>query len=83
VVDVTAQVEGQGLLQAADAAERVVVTSLGQLLERRVDALHVGGVVLVVVQFHDLAGNVWLESAVVVGEIWKNVFRHGCLSVRE
>lgn len=56
--------------------DRAVLTGLGHLLEGGVGGLHVGRVVLVVVQFHDLAGDVRLESCVVVGEFRQRVFRH-------
>ena len=42
----------------------------GQLLERLVGAGHVGGVVLVVVELHDLSRHVGLERGVVVGQWW-------------
>ena len=42
-----------------------------------VGAVDVGGVVLVVVELDDLAGDVGLERAVVVGQVGKGVLRHG------
>ena len=76
VVDVASEVEGEILLQLVDAAERAAVASLGELVERRVDALDVGRMVLRVVQLHDLARDVRRQCAVVVRKIRKVVRRH-------
>src|SRR5699024_9656189 len=70
---VLAQQRGLG----GDAA---VLAGLGELLDGVVRALDVGRVVLGVVQLHDLAGDVRLESAVVVVEIGKNVLGHSGVS---
>ena len=48
----------------------------GELFERGVGAGHVRGVVLVMVQHHDPARDVRLESRVVVGQIRKRVVSH-------
>ena len=62
VVDVAAEVERQVLLvQAVDRAKVALVAGLGQLGEGVVGPGDVGGVVLAVVQLHDLAGDVRLE----------------------
>ena len=57
--------------------EVVLVAGRGQLLQRLVGAGDVGGVVLVVVELHDLAGDVGLERGVVVGQVGKGVVSHG------
>ena len=72
-------VEGERLLEPDDGAEVVLVARAGQLLERLVGAGDVGGVVLVVVELHDLARHVGLQRGVVVGQIGKAVLGHGGL----
>ena len=54
-----AQVEGIVLLELVDGAEVALVAGLGQLLQGSVGTLDVGGMVLVVVQLHDLGSDVW------------------------
>ena len=61
VQDVTRDVEGERLLEPYDGAEVVLVACSRQLLERLVCAGHVGGVVLVVVELHDLGRHVGLQ----------------------
>ena len=76
VVDVTTEIERQVLLEQVD---RRVVTRLArffELLDRGVQAGNVVGMVLVMMQFHDLPGDVGIESPVVVGQFWKCVFGH-------
>ncbi len=76
VQDVTRQVEGQVLLELVDRAELFALAGGGELLERGVGALHVRGVVLVVVQFEDLGGIVRLERRVVIGQVGQRVLGH-------
>ena len=76
VQDVAREVEGERLLQSPDPREVLLVARLVELLERRVGALDVSPVMLVVVQFHDLSRDVRLERAVVVLQVRKRVFRH-------
>ncbi len=71
-----AKVEREGLLQARDGAEVVLVAGVGHLLERRVGAGDVGGVVLGVVQLHDFAGDRRREGSVVVVEVRQRVVSH-------
>ena len=73
VQHVAGQVEREVLLELVDRVEVVAVAGGGQLVERGVGTLHVGGVVLVVVQLHDLAADVRLERAVVVLEVREDV----------
>lgn len=75
VVDVAGQVEGEVLLQQVDLAQVALLPGLRQLLQSVVGALDVGGVVLVVVQLHDLARDPRLQSGVVVGQFRKRVRR--------
>lgn len=42
-------------------------------LLRNVQVVHVGGVVFVVVQLHDLCTDVGLQRAIVVGQVRKSV----------
>ena len=72
----TAQVEGQVLLPQVDRGEVAGLARGGQLLEGGVRAGHVVGVVLVVVQLHDAAGDVGLESGVIVGKFGQGVDGH-------
>ena len=73
-------VEGEGLLQAHDRAEVVFVPGGLQLFQGLVGTGHVRGVVLVVVELHDLRRHIGLERGVVVGQIGKGVLSHdgGC-----
>ena len=77
VQHVARDVEGERLLEPDDGAEVVLVAGGGQLLERLVGARHVGGVVLVVVQLHDLGRHVRLQRGVVVGQVGEAVLGHG------
>ncbi len=62
-----AEVEGEVLAeQRRLRGDRAVFARSSQLLDCAVGARHVRGVVLAVVQFHDLAGDVRFESGVVV-----------------
>src|SRR6266542_1778354 len=74
--DVAREVEGERLLQSPDPCEVILVARLTNLLERRVGALDVSPVMLVVVQFHDFSRDMRLERAVVVLQVRKRVFRH-------
>jgi hypothetical protein len=76
VVDVAAEVEGEVLLQSADGAEVAGFAGFGELFQGGVDAGDVGGVVFVVVEFHDLARDVGLQRCVVVGQIGKLIDSH-------
>ena len=76
MVDVSTEVEGQVLLELVDGSEVALLAGLGQLLQGGVGTLHVGVVVLVVVELHDLARDVGLQCAVVVVEIGKGVNSH-------
>ena len=83
VEHVTRDVEGQGLLQADDRTEVVLVPGGFQLFQRLVGAGHVRRVVLVVMELHDLRRHMGLERGVVVGQIGKGVLSHdgGCSCV--
>lgn len=76
VADVPGEVEREVLLIEVHRRERVVGPRVGELFERGVGARHVALVVLGVVQLHDLAGDVRLERAVVVGQVRKRVVAH-------
>jgi len=69
-------VEREVLLELVHRGEVVLVTRFGELLESRVRAHHVRGVVLAVVQLHDLAADVRGQCAVVVVEIGQGVDSH-------
>ena len=71
-----AQVEGQVLLPQVDGGQVAGLAGGGQGLQGGVGAGDVGGVVLVVVELHDLAGDVGLQGGVVVGELGKGVHGH-------
>ena len=79
VVDVAAEVEGEGLLEADDGAVVAGVAGGGEFVEGLVEGADVGLVVLGVVQLHDLAGDVRGEGAVVVGQVGQAVRGHGGL----
>ena len=66
VVDVAAAVEVEERGDGRRLGEVALALGLGDGLERAVEAVHVGLVVLGVVQLHDLARDVRLEGAVVV-----------------
>lgn len=66
VVDVAAAVEVEERGDAGGLGEVALALGLGDGLEGAVEAVDIGLVVLGVVQLHDLARDVRLESAVVV-----------------
>ena len=63
------QIEGQRALQSRNPVELLLGPRLVQAFERRVGAVHVACVMLVMVQLHDLAGDVRLEGTVIVGQV--------------
>jgi hypothetical protein len=71
------EIERQVLLQQVHRAQLVGLPRLGELLERGIGAGDVGQMVLVVVQFHDLAGDMRFQRTVVVRQIGKDVVGHG------
>ncbi len=74
--NVTGNVEREGFLEGYDRRKVVLAARLVQFVERRVRAVDIGLVMLVVVQLHDASRNVRLERAVIVGKIGKCEFRH-------
>ena len=76
VVDVTTEVEREVLLQQVDRVVGLTCASLVELLQGRVQAVDVVLVVLGVVQLHDLARDVRVQSAIVVGKFRKGVIGH-------
>ncbi len=70
-------VEREGLLQTDDGAEVTLVAGFGELVQRGVGAGDVGGMVLVVVKFEDLAADRRFKGCVVVGQVGQGVGRHG------
>ena len=66
-------VEREVLLQLVDGGEVALLARLGELLEGRVGAGDVGGVVLVVMQLEQPGRVVRLERRVVVGQVGKRV----------
>ena len=77
VQDMTRQVEGHVLLELVDGPEITGFASLAEFLEGGVRTRHVTGVVLAVMQFEDLGGEVRLERVVRVVQVGKGVRRHG------
>jgi len=73
---VAAEVEGEVLLEHVDGVECALLAGLGEARQCRVSAGDVRGVVLAVVQFHDLAGDVGLECSVVVRQVRECVVGH-------
>ena len=77
VVGVATQVESQVLGQCTDAVwVGFAVALFFQGVQSRVSTLYVSVVVLGVVQLHDFAGDVWLQSVVVIFEFWEFVNSH-------
>ncbi len=66
VVEMASAMEVQQRRNRCGLGEISLALSLGNSLECGVEACHVCLVVLFVVQLHDLAGDVWLEGAIVV-----------------
>jgi hypothetical protein len=66
VVQVTAAVEVEKRRNSGGLCEITLGLGFANRLESTVEAIDIGLVVLGVVQFHDLARNVWLESTVVI-----------------
>src|SRR5208283_2913268 len=77
VVDVTDEVERQVLLVQQDRGVVPFGAGLLQFFQGVIGALDVGGVVLVVVKFVDLAGDVWFQRSVVPVQIGQGVYSHG------
>ncbi len=73
VQDVAGHVERQVLLELGEGGEVVGLPGLGEGRQRGVGPLHVGGVVLAVVQLHDLAADVGFQGGVVVVELGRRV----------
>jgi diguanylate cyclase (GGDEF)-like protein/PAS domain S-box-containing protein len=73
VQDVAGDVERERLLEAGEGGEVLLLASRLELLQRLVRALHVGGMVLVVVELHDLSGNVGFQSSEVVVQVGEGV----------
>jgi hypothetical protein len=70
------QVKGKILLKLVDSGKVVFLPGLGEFVEGRVGARHVGCVVLVVVQLEQTSRVVRLEGRVVVGKLGKAVVLH-------
>ena len=79
MVDVPTEVEREVLGQQVHRLELARRPCLGGLFQGGVGALDVGGVVLGVVQLHDLTGDVRLQRAVVVRQVRQGVFSHAGL----
>ena len=73
---VARHVECERVLERGDAWRSRLFRALGQLLEGLVRAVYIRLVVLVVVQLHDLGGDMRLERTVVVWKIRKRVLGH-------
>src|SRR5581483_9684260 len=69
-------VERQRPFQSRDAREIALAARLLQSRERLIRASDIGAVMFVVVQLHDLAGDVRLERTVVVRQVGQYVFIH-------
>src|SRR5699024_6473987 len=77
VVRVTTEVERQILRELVHRREVTGLPRRRELLQRRVRTLHIGRMMLGVMQLHDLPGDRRSERPVVVVEIRKRVLRHG------
>src|SRR5581483_9254372 len=76
VQDVTGQVERERMFDGRDCREVSLAARLFELLELLVGAVDIRFVMFVVVQLHDLARDVGLEGAVVVGKVGEYILRH-------
>ncbi len=76
VQHVAADMKGEAARQLVDVAEVALGAGRFQSGERVVGALHIGGVVLGVVQVHDLSAVVGLEGAGGVRQVGKRVSGH-------
>src|SRR5450432_267568 len=74
--DVSGEVEGERLLQSAEAREVGLVAGLVEHLQGLVRLLHVGAVMLVVMELHDLGGDMGLQGGIVVVEVGQDVAGH-------
>ena len=79
VVGVATQVEGQVLFPQVDCGKVTGFAGCFQLLQCSVCAGHVVGMVLVVVQLHDLCRDIGLQCRVIVGKFGKGVNAHRAL----
>ena len=67
----TSAVEFDGALQLDNGRGIGLGESLVELLERLVVVGDVGLVVLLMVELHDLSANHWLQSTIVVRQLWQ------------
>ena len=73
MVQVTTAIELQSSLQANHGGDVVLGHRLRQLLLGHVEVVDVGGVVLAVVQLHDLRADDRLQRVVVIGQVGQRV----------
>ena len=71
VVDVATTVEVDQWLQSNLGLDITLLCGLLELLGGSVEAGDIGVVVLGMVKLHDLAGNGWLESAIVIYKLYQ------------
>ena len=76
VQQVSAEVEGEAAAERVDRGEVTGLAGCGESLEGVVGALHVGGMVLAVVQGDDLTAVVRLEGSGGIGEVGQGVDGH-------
>ena len=73
VVEVSSTVKLQGSMETNHRGHVVLGHSFGQLLLGHVEVVDVGGVVLAVVELHDLGADDRLQGVVVVGQVGQAV----------
>ena len=73
MVEVSSTIELQGSMETNHRGHVVLSDSLGQLLLRHIEVVDVGGVVLAVVELHDLGADDRLQGVVVVGKVGEAV----------
>ncbi len=76
MVDVATEVEREVFLQFVDGAKVARLACFCHGREGTIRSVHVGLVVLRVVQFHDARRNVGFERAVVVGKFGEAIGNH-------
>ena len=73
MVEVAAAIELDGALEADGRGHVALGRGLGELLLGHVEVVDVGGVVLAVVQLHDLGADDRLQRVVVIGQVGQRV----------
>src|SRR5262249_40798625 len=74
--DVSRKIEGERSLQCGQTRKILLLPRFIQLIQNSVRILHIAGMMLTVVQFHDLAGDMRFQRAEVIRQIGQHITVH-------